>query len=89
MDVDGLLNPEMTTLITGDFNFDKNETNAFTKFLQEKEFTQIVNWPTHRGGRTIDLCFISKNTRIQVSRHSPYYSDHDALCLEFEHFPWC
>ena len=88
MDVEKILDPKMTTIVLGDFNFDKNETNDLTRFLREKEFTQIVNWPTHRGGRTIDHCYVSKNTRVQIIRHSPYYSDHDALCIEFEHFPW-
>ena len=87
-DLEKLLQPEMTTLIVGDFNSDKNETNALSSFLQQKEFTQLVNWPTHRGGRTIDHCYVSKKSRVQVVRHSPYYSDHDALCIQFEHFPW-
>ena len=87
-DIEKLLHPDMTTIIVGDFNFDKNETNALSNFQQEKEFTQLVNWPTHRGGQTIDRCYASKHTKIQILRHSPYYSNHDALCLEFEHFPW-
>ena len=87
-DLEKLLPQEMTTIVVGDFNFDKSETNAFTRLLGEKNFTQIVNWPTHRGGRTIDHCYISNNTRVQVLRYSPYYSDHDALCIQFEHFPW-
>ena len=80
-DLEKLLQPQMTTLIVGDFNFDKNETNALSSFLQQKEFTQLVNWPTNRGGRTIDHCYVSKNSRVQVVRHSPYYSDHDAICI--------
>ena len=83
-----LLVPNLTTIVTGDFNFDK-ETNALTRFFDQKKFTQVVNWPTHKEGRTIDHCYVSNNTRVQISRHSPYYSDHDALCIEFEHFPWC
>ena len=89
MDLKKLLHPEMTTIITGDFNFDKNETNALTKFLGQNKFTQVVDWPTHKQGRTIDHCYVSKKTRVQITRHSPYYSDHDGLCIEFEHFPWC
>ena len=88
VDLEKLLHPEMTTIITGDFNFDKKENNALTIFLREKKFTQVVDWPTHKEGRTIDHCYVSKNTRVQLTRHSPYYSDHDGLCIEFEHFPW-
>lgn len=87
-DLDKLLHQEMTTIVVGDFNFDRNETNDLSNFLKKKEFTQLVNWPTHRGGRTIDHCYVSKNSRVQVVRHSPYYSDHDAVCNQFKHFPW-
>ena len=89
IDLEKLLHPLMTTIITGDFNFDKKETNALTRFLSQRKFTQLVDWPSHREGRTIDHCYVSKKTRVQITRHSPYYSDHDGLCIEFEHFPWC
>ena len=80
---------DLTTIIVGDFNFDKSETNALTAFLNKRQFIQVVEWPTHKEGRTIDHCYVSKNTKVQVTRHSPYYSDHDGLCIQFEHFPWC
>ena len=80
--------PGTTTIVTGDFNFDKKETNSLTVFLGARMLRQLVNWPTQREGRTIDHCYVSKNARVQITRHSPYYSDHDALCIEFEHFPW-
>ena len=83
-DIEKLLNPEMTTLILGDFNFDRNEKNALTRLLSKKNFIQIVNFPMHKGGRTLDHCYISKNSMIKVSRHLPYYSDHSALCIEFQ-----
>ena len=83
-----ILQPDMTTVVTGDFNFGSKDANPLTRFLNEREFTQLVNWPTHREGGTIDHCYVSKNTRVQLTRHSPYYSDHDGLCIEFEHFPW-
>ena len=40
-------------IITGDFNFDTKESNPLTGMLLEKKFTQLVNWPTHKEGRTI------------------------------------
>ena len=79
---------DFTTIIVGDFNFDKSENNALTAFLGKRNFAQVVDWPTHKEGRTIDHCYVSKNTRVQVTRHSPYYSDHDGLCIQFEHLPW-
>ena len=81
-DLDCLLVPNMTTIITGDFNFDKKETNILTNFLKES-FLQVVNWPTHIQGRTLDHCYVSKNVNVQLTRHSPYYSDHSALCIDF------
>ena len=87
-DLQQILQTNMTTIITGDFNFDKKETNDLTRFLRQRNFTQIVDWPTHQEGRTIDHCYVSQKTRVQITRHSPYYSDHDALCIEFEYFPW-
>ena len=88
IDLKGLLQQNTTTIVIGDFNFDKKEKNALTKYLGEKGFSQIIDWPTHQAGRTIDHCYVSKNTRVHVTRHSPYFSDHDALCIQFEHFPW-
>ena len=87
-DLRSLLRGDMTAMITGDFNFDKKENNALTTFLNKEKFTQIVDWPTQKEGRTIDHCYVSPDARVQVSRHSPYYSDHDGLLIEFEHFPW-
>ena len=89
IDFEKILHSNMTTIITGDFNFDKKETNALSILLKGKKFTQLVNWPTHKGGRTIDHCYVSENSRIQITRKSCFFSDHEALCIEFEHFPWC
>ena len=58
-DLKDLLLPNLAAVVTGDFNFD-TETNALTKYLDENNFTQIVNWPTHKGGRMIDRCYITK-----------------------------
>ena len=81
-DLKKILYPDMTIIVTGDFNFDRKETNALTCFLGRKNLVQVVDWPTHKEGRTIDHIYVSKNT-IQVTRHVPYYSDHDGLCLKF------
>ena len=78
-----LLVPEMTTVITGDFNFHKDEENRLSNYLRNvMEFEQKVTWPTHCQGRTLDHVYT--NTRVKLTRHSPYFSDHSALCIEFE-----
>ena len=82
-DLRSLLRGDMTTIITGDFNFDKKENNALTTFLNKEKFTQIVDWPTQKEGRTIDHCYVQKKLvdRFELTFHSPYYSDHDVLCI--------
>ena len=81
-DIKKLLDPDLTIIVTGDFNFNKTETNALTCFLGAKKLTQVVDWPTHKEGRTIDHVYAPKNA-VQVTRHVPYYSDHDGLCIQF------
>ena len=89
VDLNKLLLSNITIIVTGDFNFHSKEKNALTCFLVAKKMLrQLVNWPTHDEGRTIDHCYVSKNARVQITRYSPYYSDHDGLCIEFENFPW-
>ena len=82
-DLSRLLVPEMKTIITGDFNFDKKETNALSTFFKSRMFQQVVPWPTHIQGRTLDHLYVSKNVQVELTRHSPYYSDHSALCIKF------
>ena len=80
-----ILLPDKVTIIAGDFNFDKDEKNSLTKFLHSKELEHLVNNPTHDGGRTIDNCYVPKNIkhRFQLTTHSPYWTDHDSLCINF------
>ena len=88
-DLARLLKQKWTTIITGDFNFDRKEENALTRFLSYQDYQQVVTWPTHDGaGNTLDHCYISKYTRVQLTRSSPHFSDHDSLIIQFEHFPW-
>ena len=46
---------------------------------------QLVTAPTHDWGRTLDQCFVSKELKhkIEVTQHSVYFSDHDALCIKY------
>ena len=78
-----LMVPHMKKIITGDFNFCRKETNILTTFLKNNLLSQVVPWPTHIQGRSLDHCYISPNIEVQLTRYSPYYSDHSALCIEF------
>ena len=86
-DLKNILLQDITIIVTGDFNFDKKESNSVTSFLEKSNLKQSVEWPTHKVGRTIDHVYVSANRKIKLTRYSPYYSDHDALCIKFEEYP--
>jgi hypothetical protein len=47
-------------------------------------FDQLVHEPTHIRGRHIDqVYFLDPSERLKpiVDRYSPYYSDHDGICI--------
>ena len=74
------------TIITGDFNicFMENFSNRMTQGLLSMGFNQLVHEPTHIQGRHIDqVYFLDQSDRLQpiVDRYSPYYSDHDGICI--------
>ena len=73
-------------LITGDFNFDKSSKNALTRQLEKHDFVQLITTPTHDDGRTIDHCYVQKDfeAEVEIELYSPYYSDHDALCINLK-----
>ena len=87
-DLKAILRQDLNSIIVGDVNFDKGEKNELTKYLASKQFQQLVDIPTHdctttTSARTIDHCYVSKDIvdKIELRLHSPYYSDHDALCI--------
>ena len=74
------------TIITGDFNicFMENSSNTMVKGLLRMGFDQLVHEPTHIRGRHIDhIYFMDPTKRLKpiIERYSPYYSDHDAMCI--------
>ena len=83
-----LIDNSKPNLITGDFNlcFTKNGTNSITKGLQDCGFQQLVTEATHIQGGLIDHVYWRdvRSPRFDdptVERHSPYYSDHDAVMI--------
>ena len=74
----------MKIIITGDFDFDHGEGNDLSIYLVNGiAVEQKETWPTHFQGRILDHCYT--NTMVDFTRHSPYYSDHSALCIKFQH----
>ena len=78
---------EKATVILGDFNicFFANRNNRITKFLEANKFKQLMNEATHIRGRLIDHFYFKEgmnyNEKPSIHRYSPYYSDHDAICV--------
>jgi hypothetical protein len=83
LDLGKTLKSEKKHVITGDFNFDMEDKNALTKYFENLEFVQLVNSATQDGGRVIDHCYVPIDIadNIIMKQYSPYYSDHDALCI--------
>ena len=81
-----MINFGKLTLIVGDVNicFKENYRNQFIQGLIKFGFKQMINEPTHIYGRIIDHAYIldpNKSTDLIIERYSPYYSDHDGLCI--------
>jgi hypothetical protein len=77
------------TIITGDFNicFMENFNNRMIQGLLSLGFDQLVHEPTHIRGRHIDhVYFLDPSNRLKpiIARYSPYYSDHDGICISIQ-----
>ena len=82
-----IIQPEIPTIICGDFNicYRATRNNRVTKFIENLGFLQLMKEATHIRGRIIDHFYFRGGVKIQenprVHRYSPYYSDHDAICV--------
>ena len=75
-----------STIITGDFNlcFNENRSSKVIDYLLGIGFNQLVQEPTHIKGRLIDHAYWldeNEHFNIELERYSPYYTDHDGLCI--------
>ena len=83
--LEALINLQMPTLITGDFNICtiKNEANGITSMLIKMGFQRIFDRATHIQGGHIDHAYWMDRSREynlpQVEFYSPYWTDHDAI----------
>ena len=77
-----LENKEKANIITGDLNICalRDRKGLFVKALAEKGYKLLTKEPTHIKGRQIDHVY-AKNTTATLDLYTPYYSDHDALCV--------
>ena len=62
----------------------ENFNNTLIQGLLNFGFNQLVHEATHIQGRHIDHAYLLDPTQkinSEVDRYSPYYSDHDGLCI--------
>ena len=82
-----MIRVEKTTIITGDFNicYLQIPKNQISKGLLGESFQQLIKEPTHIRGGHIDHVYwrVGKEHWEEpiIERYSPYYSDHDGICV--------
>ena len=81
-----MINPLGTTVVCGDFDicYHSNKNNKLSKYLENIVFSQLNNDATHIRGRHLDHFYFRTDKDIcspSIYRYSPYYTDHDALCV--------
>ena len=83
--VDVWRNPAKLTVVCGDMNvcLKKEARNKLTVELESMGFAQLNEEATHIGGGHIDHMYMTREAtgRATLERYTPFYSDHDALCL--------
>ena len=83
--VDVWRNPAKLTVVCGDMNvcLKKEARNKLTVELESMGFAQLNKEATHIGGGYIDHMYMTKEAtgKATLERYTPFYSDHDALCL--------
>ena len=82
-----IISKKKCVLIMGDFNIctKKKPNNTVTTVLLSQDFTPLLDEATHIEGGYIDHAYWKDEDQdfLQptVERYSPYYSDHDAICI--------
>ena len=77
-----LIESSKSTLIIGDFNLCHLDQKSHPVFvaLENLEFHQLVEKPTHMEGRLIDVIFSNeKKEDVKYSQQAQYFTDHDLL----------
>ena len=85
-----LLCTNKRNLILGDFNLNARcqNQNFILRELENWNFKQLVQNPTHIQGGVIDHCYISNTFPIDslvVSQKPVYYTDHDIIKVTMRH----
>ena len=82
-----LIDKRKCVLIIGDFNIctKRKPNNTVTTMLISQDFISLLDEATHIDGGYIDQTYWKDEDQEfyqpKVERYSPYYSDHDAICI--------
>ena len=83
-----IIHSTLPTVIMGDFNIDPKrdvkEYNKLVSALATKGLAQVVTRATHMRGYTLDHIYIRGINHFEWQLHHPYWTDHDATCLQSE-----
>ena len=85
--LEALIPEEKGVLVTGDFNLcnNKRPNNAVKLFFENRGYELLSNESTQTMGGFIDHAYWKDNRNCweypKLERYSPYFSDHDALCI--------
>jgi ATP-dependent exoDNAse (exonuclease V) alpha subunit len=80
--IKSMQDPEKANIITGDMNIcaRKQRNSPLISSLLEEKYKLMTKTATHTRGGHIDHLYV-KNAEAKLHLYSPYYSDHDALCV--------
>ena len=84
-DIKSMIDTERRQIFFGDFNIEATG-NIISREFKSWNFTQLVNFPTHEDGGTIDFCLVSDKiplSSVELRQRAVPWSDHDFLQLTF------
>ena len=75
--------PKWPSVFMGDFNFDSNQNpqHPIRKKLLKAGFVQLETGQTHLKGNSLDQVYLRGEKAINIQKHYPYYSDHQAISM--------
>ena len=84
-EVKNMEDPDKANIITGDMNIcvRKQRNSQLIKSLLDEEYELMTKTATHVKGGHIDHTY-TKHAMARLDLYTPYYSDHDALCVTVE-----
>merc|ERR1711954_341131 len=83
--LNSLISKNKPTLLLGDFNFcHLDSSNCTKRFLEEKNFHQLIKEPTHIDGNLIDQVHLKDPTGeiiCTVELQAKYFTDHKGIAV--------